>query len=227
MNRGIVAVLLGFGAILSAMAGFLLTGTSSIGMMVFSFLSPVLALVGIIVAAMEMSAASERGDSTGTAIAALVLNVIAFLVGLFIALTCGICGACVSAGGTSGQRQINDVNRQLNKAMEEAAQKQRQRANRAQDNDSMALSAAAVQHLTDACAEQWCTGTYNYEFSGMTCQNAECQIAFTARHAERPPTTTSVTIPRSVVGGPPDRFDTPFNDAVAKAINAWEAAQGI
>lgn len=230
MSRGLVAILLGFGAIVSALAGFFLTGKTSVGAMVFSFLSPALALVGIILSAMEMSSAGERGESSGTGIAALVLNLLAFIFGLLIAITCGLCNACASAsqGMQSGQGDFGSFNDQLNKAMREGAEQQARRAEelrRRSGADDMARSAEAVRVLGDRCATAWCAGPFDYQFSGLTC-TADCELSFTATREGSVPATTSVRIARAAAEPPPEGgFSPEFFDAVTAALSEWERQQ--
>jgi hypothetical protein len=97
-----VSVLLAFTAFLGLAFGLAFTLVPIWGL-VFSFAAPVVALLGIVLGGLEMSAANKRGQSSGFALAGVIMNVLAFLPALVIAMTCGVCNACVTTQG--GQQQ--------------------------------------------------------------------------------------------------------------------------
>ena len=66
---------------------------------VFSALSLVFALAGMVTGGLGISRAKRDGESTTLPIAGLVTSIVAFLFGMLVFLTCGLCNACVSAGG--------------------------------------------------------------------------------------------------------------------------------
>lgn len=96
------AVLLSFVAFVCMGLGLLLTVVPIWGA-VFAFGAPTLALVGIVLGGLAMSDASRRGQPTGFPLTAVIMNVLAFLPALVVALTCGVCNAFVSAGGLQQQ----------------------------------------------------------------------------------------------------------------------------
>lgn len=94
----VVSVLLAFVAFVGTAFGLVFTLMPIWGS-VFSFGAPVLALIGIVVGGLAMSAANKRGQSSGFALSAVVMNVLAFLPALVVAMTCGLCNACVTTQG--------------------------------------------------------------------------------------------------------------------------------
>jgi hypothetical protein len=70
----------------------------------FSFGAPVLALIGVALGGTAMSRAKREGTRTDVARAGVILNVIAFIPGLLIALTCGVCNALFSSNNMHVQR---------------------------------------------------------------------------------------------------------------------------
>lgn len=97
------AVLLSFVAFVCMGLGLLLTVVPIWGA-VFAFGAPTLALVGIVLGGLAMSDASKRGQPTGFPLTAVIMNVMAFLPALVVALTCGVCNALVSSGGLQQQQ---------------------------------------------------------------------------------------------------------------------------
>jgi len=81
---------------------------------VLSMGAPVLALFGVVTGGLAISRAKNSGDSSGLATAGLAVSIVAFLISLLFALTCGLCNACVSTammdpnnnngGGVFGQQ---------------------------------------------------------------------------------------------------------------------------
>lgn len=92
------AVLLSFVAFVCMGAGLLLTVVPIWGA-VFSFGAPALAMVGMILGGRAMSEANKAGQPSGFALASVIMNALAFLPAVVVAMTCGVCNACVSAGG--------------------------------------------------------------------------------------------------------------------------------
>jgi hypothetical protein len=64
----------------------------------FAFGAPVLALMAVVFGGVAMSRARQQGRDTGAGLAGVILGVLAFIPALVVALTCGACNACVSAG---------------------------------------------------------------------------------------------------------------------------------
>jgi len=92
------AVLLSFVAFVCMGVGLLLTVVPIWGA-VFSFGAPALAMVGMILGGRAMSEANRAGQPSGFALASVIMNALAFLPAVVVAMTCGVCNACVSAGG--------------------------------------------------------------------------------------------------------------------------------
>lgn len=104
----IVSFLLAFAAFVSLVLGLLLTPVPIWGA-VFSFGAPMLALSGIVIAGMKMSEATKRAQPSGVALTSVILNVLAFLPALVVAMTCGVCNACVSSQGGMNQVQFGPM----------------------------------------------------------------------------------------------------------------------
>ncbi len=91
----IASLALGGASFLFMIGGFFLTAVPIAGS-VLSFGAPLLSLTGIVLGGMAMSHAKQDGGN-GVALAGLVLNIIAFLLSLAVALTCGLCNACLTS----------------------------------------------------------------------------------------------------------------------------------
>ena len=92
----IAALVLGGVSFLFMIGGFFLTAVPIAGS-ILSFGAPLLSLTGIVLAGMSMSQAKQTGESNGMAVAGLVMNIVAFLLSLAVALTCGLCNACLTS----------------------------------------------------------------------------------------------------------------------------------
>jgi hypothetical protein len=86
--------------------GFLTTPIPVVGT-VFSFAAPALALAGIAVGGVALSRAKRAGQPGDGAVVGIVLNVVAFLPALLVAMTCGVCNALFSAGGVQVRRDFD------------------------------------------------------------------------------------------------------------------------
>ncbi|MBN8615938.1 MAG: DUF4190 domain-containing protein, partial [Deltaproteobacteria bacterium] len=88
---GLGSVILGVFSFLLMIAGVLLFWVPFLGTML-SFLSPILSIAGVILGGVAMSRAKQgMGESEGLATAGLVLNIIAFIPAMTIAVICGSC----------------------------------------------------------------------------------------------------------------------------------------
>ena len=88
---GLGSLILGIFAFLCMFAGMVLVWVPFLGTML-SFLSPILCIAGVILGGVALSRAREgQGESEGLAIGGLVVNVIAFIPAMLLALTCGLC----------------------------------------------------------------------------------------------------------------------------------------
>jgi len=95
MAWGSVAV--GALSFIMMVAGFFLSWVPVLGSLL-SFGAPVVALAGVVMGGVGMSRAKQSGDESGPAIAGLIVSLIAFFPALLVALTCGMCNACLTAG---------------------------------------------------------------------------------------------------------------------------------
>ncbi len=77
--------------------GFFLSPVPILGSLL-SFGAPVVAIAGIVMGGVAMSRAKQMGQESGAATAGLIVSIIAFFPALLVALTCGMCNACVTAG---------------------------------------------------------------------------------------------------------------------------------
>ncbi len=88
---GLGSIILAIFAFLCMIAGVFFVWVPFLGTML-SFLSPVLAITGVVLGGVAMSRARQgMGESEGLATAGLVLNIVAFVPAMLIALTCGLC----------------------------------------------------------------------------------------------------------------------------------------
>ncbi len=119
------SIVLGIVAFIFMVLGFLTTGIPVVGS-VFSFGSPVLALAGIITAGIAMSRAKEVGESSGAATAGLIISIVSFLLGLVVALTCGLCNACATTAAHQTGQQLPQLQRDLQQAGQQFEQQMQQ-----------------------------------------------------------------------------------------------------
>ena len=107
----IASLCLGGAAFFFMIAGMLFSMVPVVGA-VLSIGAPVLALFGVVTGGVAISRANQMGESSGAATAGLAVSIVAFLVSLLFALTCGLCNACMSTammdpnnnnGGVFGQ----------------------------------------------------------------------------------------------------------------------------
>ena len=103
---GIGSIFAGIGAFILMIGGVLLALIPFVGV-AMSLAAPVLAIVGIVLGGLGMSRAKRDGESGGAAVAGLTINIIAFLMGVFFALTCGLCGAAVSNAYMNGDYNLD------------------------------------------------------------------------------------------------------------------------
>jgi hypothetical protein len=95
---GLGSIILGIFSFLLMICGVIFVFVPFLGTML-SFLSPILAIAGVILGGVAMSRAKQgMGESEGLATAGLVLNIIAFVPAMLVALTCGLCNTmCTGA----------------------------------------------------------------------------------------------------------------------------------
>lgn len=91
---GIGSITLGVLSFLCMLGGIVLSFVPFLGPML-AFLSPALALLGIVFGGVALSRAREGGgENESLAIGGLVTSIIAFVPATLVALTCGVCGTC-------------------------------------------------------------------------------------------------------------------------------------
>ncbi|HEX4353074.1 MAG TPA: hypothetical protein VHZ95_09175, partial [Polyangiales bacterium] len=104
----LVSILLAVVAFVCTLIGFLTTPIPVLGL-VFSFGAAAIALGGIMLGGRAISAAKALAAPQDAARIAVVLNVVAFIPALLVALTCGVCNALFSSGHLQTRRTF-DIN---------------------------------------------------------------------------------------------------------------------
>lgn len=100
---GVGSILLGIAAFLFMFGGFLTSVIPVVGTLL-SFAAPLLAIGGIVTGGLGLSRAKRDGEPTGTPTAGLIVSIVALIPALLVALTCGLCNACFTAGMMSPQQ---------------------------------------------------------------------------------------------------------------------------
>jgi hypothetical protein len=101
----LVSILLSVVALLCTAIGFFTTPIPVLGTL-FSFGAAAIALLGVVLAGRAVSAAKRQGRSNDTARIGVVLNALALVPALLVALTCGVCNALFSTGNVQVQRDF-------------------------------------------------------------------------------------------------------------------------
>jgi hypothetical protein len=101
----LVSILLSVVALLCTAVGFFTTPIPVLGTL-FSFGAAALALLGVVLAGRAVTAARRQGRSNDTARIGVVLNALALVPALLVALTCGVCNALFSTGNVQVQRDF-------------------------------------------------------------------------------------------------------------------------
>lgn len=91
----LVSILLGLLSFVLMVIGFVFGMVPIVGA-VLSLGAPVVALGGIVCGGLAMSRARNEGQDNGLAVAGLGVSVVTFVLSLIVALTCGLCNACMS-----------------------------------------------------------------------------------------------------------------------------------
>jgi hypothetical protein len=104
---GVASVLVGVLALLMMFAGIFLAWRPGAGSLL-SFGAPLVALVGAVLGGMAMSRAKQEGGSSGAGLAGLIVSIVAFLLGLVFALTCGLCNALFTAEMVKNRGRLPD-----------------------------------------------------------------------------------------------------------------------
>lgn len=101
----LVSILLSVVALLCTAIGFFTTPIPVLGTL-FSFGAAALALLGVVLGGRAVSAAKRQGTANDTARIGVVLNALALVPALLVALTCGVCNALFSSGNVQLQRDF-------------------------------------------------------------------------------------------------------------------------
>jgi hypothetical protein len=104
-RMGLLSILLSGLAIVCAGIGVLTTPFPVLGL-IFAFGAPALAVAGVMLGGSAMSKAKRAGQTNETAKIGVILNAIAFVPSLLVALTCGVCNALFSSGNVQVQRDF-------------------------------------------------------------------------------------------------------------------------
>lgn len=189
-------------AFLFMLLGLLLTVIPFAGTLM-SFGAPVVALAGIVLGGVATSRLKRDGEPTGLAIAGIVLNVVAFLPATVVALTCGLCNACVTAGSLAPKRDAQFDFRGWDAGMGTGTGTGTgpgtgggagAGAGSGADDEETAVDvdappteqelAAQVEMLNDVCPDTWCEGEFDYKFQELACEGESCTLRFEAQHFE-------------------------------------------
>jgi hypothetical protein len=101
----LVSILLSVVALLCTAIGFFTTPIPVLGTL-FSFGAAALALLGVVLGGRGVSAAKRLGRPNDAARIGVVLNALALVPALLVALTCGVCNALFSSGNVQLQRDF-------------------------------------------------------------------------------------------------------------------------
>ncbi|MDD9939618.1 MAG: hypothetical protein OXU20_01020 [Myxococcales bacterium] len=100
---GILSLLLAFAAGILCLLG-LLTAVIPVVGTVLAFSAPLAALAGVCLGGVSWSRARRERRAVELPVVAVMLNVMAFVPALTVALTCGVCNAMLSSGPIKVQR---------------------------------------------------------------------------------------------------------------------------
>jgi hypothetical protein len=234
----LASILCGAVALMMAIGGFLMTGMPVVGS-VLSFGSPLVGLAGIVLGGLGMSRARQSGEGEGAAIAGLVLSAVAFVLGLLVAITCGLCNACVTAGSMGAESAMGGSRRDpsawLPTPPPQDPAPEPPIAQRAPPpiegaTEMPVTEEALLRHLNLACPGLWCrwpSGGRDYLFTQASCNDAQCAIRFTGfgpTEVEAPgPFQGEVRVPRAAVqpdGNGQVRVE-PLHAALGPALESW------
>jgi hypothetical protein len=107
IERGmaLVSILLSVVALLCTAIGFFTTPIPVLGAL-FSFGAAAIAIFGVVVGGRAVSAAKRQGTINDTARIGVILNALALVPALLVALTCGVCNALFSSGNVQLQHDF-------------------------------------------------------------------------------------------------------------------------
>lgn len=81
-----------------------------------------------------------------------------------------------------------------------------------------------VAEMNELCPDTWCEGEFDFKFKSIDCQPKKCKLAFNAKkHGAKAAQDDSIEIAYegAILDAKGDETD-PWNDALTKAIEAWE-----
>lgn len=222
MTKPLASIVCAIFAFLTMVAGFFLTGVPIVGA-VMAFLSPALALAGIVLGGLGMSEAKRIGEGEGTATTGLVLNIIAFILGLVVALTCGLCNACMTASGAAAGGAVAGAGTQLKQFAEEA---QRQAAERRRQEQEV------LGELNEMCADSWCEGAWSYQFTSFRCPPGNmgpCALGAMVQSNDTAGLSRPIELELSSLAAqrdPQGALTDAFYEEMNRVIGTWEETEG-
>lgn len=101
----LISILLSVVALLCTAVGFFTTPIPVLGTL-FSFGAAAIAITGLVLGGRAVTAAKQQGRPNDTARIGVVLNALALVPALLVALTCGLCNALFSSGNMQVQRDF-------------------------------------------------------------------------------------------------------------------------
>lgn len=223
MTKPMASIVCAIFAFLTMIAGFFLTGVPVVGA-VMAFLSPAIALAGVVLGGLGMSEAKSRGgEGEGAATTGLIINIIAFILGLVIALTCGLCNACMTASGAAAGGAMAGAAGQLQQVAEEA---QRQAAERRQQEQ------AVLGELNELCPDSWCEGAWSYQFTSFRCPAGNlqpCALGATVQSNDTAGLSRPIQLEVSSLvtqRDPQGALSDAFYEEINRVIASWEETEG-
>jgi hypothetical protein len=102
----LISILLSVLAVICMLAGFLLTPIPVVGAL-FSFGAAAAALAGILLGGKAISQAKQRAQPADVGRLAVILNGLAFVPSVLVAMTCGVCNAFMTTTDFDVQRDWN------------------------------------------------------------------------------------------------------------------------
>lgn len=233
----IASLICGAVSLLMAIGGFFTTAVPFLGS-VLAFGSPVVALAGIVMGGIGHS---RSQDMKGVAVAGLVTSIIGFVFGLLVAVTCGMCNVCFSAGaaGTAGAAQgMGSVFDPNNWPDPDPYAGGGPPPFQGTPTDQQAPIEGAtappvpvddvLEHLNRTCPDAWCAPTNrDYLFTHVSCNASLCALGFTAFHFDRDvsgPHQGRVQIAREAIqpgSEPGSVMPEPLDAALSTKLEGW------
>jgi len=245
---GIASLLLGLLSLVMTIGGFIFTGVPVLGS-VMAFGAPCMGLVAIVLGGMEMSRASKSGQGQGLGIAGLILGILGLFFGGVVALTCGMCNACMTGTVASAGQGARAGARAMGEALDEAARQAEQQRVQQQAQQQGAVpsyappvtasggtgpvpveaTTEAVAMLNELCGDVWCEGEHDFRFVSIACDDHQCTVSFMATSDEgATPESGQVLVPRAyawdAVNG--EWFSEDFLEAFGIELEKWEMQHG-